>query len=79
MDEDLDSFSRDELVQEVIRLRNGIRRHRDRGNRIAVRPSRDGPAVGPGTTCSEQASDVDHIGMIVEMDVEHGSMHSAAP
>ena len=29
MDEDLDSLSRDELVQEVIRLRNGIRRHRD--------------------------------------------------
>jgi hypothetical protein len=29
MDEDLDSFSRDELVQEVTRLRNGIRQHRD--------------------------------------------------
>ena len=29
MDEDLDSLSRDELVQEVIRLRNGIRQHRD--------------------------------------------------
>ena len=29
MDEDLDSLSRDELLQEVTRLRNGIRRHRD--------------------------------------------------
>ena len=29
MDEDLDSFPRDDLVQEVIRLRNGIRQHRD--------------------------------------------------
>jgi hypothetical protein len=29
MDEDLDAFSRDDLVREVIRLRNGIRQHRD--------------------------------------------------
>jgi len=29
MDEDLDTFSRDDLVAEVVRLRNGIRRHRD--------------------------------------------------
>ena len=29
MDEDLSSLSRDELVHEVIRLRNGIRQHRD--------------------------------------------------
>ncbi|HET7202757.1 MAG TPA: hypothetical protein VFI92_05265 [Steroidobacteraceae bacterium] len=29
MDEDLDSFSREDLVAEVVRLRNGIRRHRD--------------------------------------------------
>lgn len=29
MDGDLASFSRDELVQEVVRLRVGIRRHRD--------------------------------------------------
>jgi hypothetical protein len=29
MDEDLGSFSRDELVQEVTRLRDGIRQHRD--------------------------------------------------
>jgi hypothetical protein len=29
MDEDLDSLSRDELVREVRRLREGIRRHRD--------------------------------------------------
>jgi hypothetical protein len=35
--------------------------------------------VGPGTTGSEQPSDVDHIGTIVDMDVEHGRMHSAAP
>ena len=28
-DEDLESLSNSELVQEVIRLRNGIRRHRD--------------------------------------------------
>ena len=28
-DEDLGSLSREELVQEVIRLREGIRRHRD--------------------------------------------------
>jgi hypothetical protein len=28
-DEDLESLSRDELVAEVIRLREGIRRHRD--------------------------------------------------
>ena len=29
MDEDLDGLSRDELVAEVVRLRDGIRRHRD--------------------------------------------------
>jgi hypothetical protein len=29
IDEDLESLSRDELVQEVKRLRKGIRRHRD--------------------------------------------------
>ncbi len=29
MDEDLDGFSRDDLVREVLRLRNGIRQHRD--------------------------------------------------
>ena len=29
MDEDLDTFSRDDLVAEVVRLRNGIRKHRD--------------------------------------------------
>ena len=29
IDEDLESLSRDELVQQVKRLRNGIRRHRD--------------------------------------------------
>jgi hypothetical protein len=29
MDKDLDSLSRDELVHEVTRLRNGIRQHRD--------------------------------------------------
>lgn len=29
MDGDLESLSRDELVQEVLRLRNGIRQHRD--------------------------------------------------
>ncbi len=29
MDDDLDSFSREELVHEVTRLRDGIRRHRD--------------------------------------------------
>lgn len=29
MDEDLKAMSRDELEQEVIRLRTGIRRHRD--------------------------------------------------
>ena len=29
MDEDLDAFSRDDLLREVIRLRNGIRSHRD--------------------------------------------------
>lgn len=28
-DEDLESLSREELVQEVLRLREGIRRHRD--------------------------------------------------
>ena len=29
MDEDLDTFSREDLVAEVVRLRNGIRKHRD--------------------------------------------------
>jgi hypothetical protein len=29
MDEDLDRLSRDELLEEVKRLRNGIRKHRD--------------------------------------------------
>jgi hypothetical protein len=29
MDDDLETLSRRELVQEVVRLRNGIRRHRD--------------------------------------------------
>ena len=29
MDDDLETLSRNELVQEVVRLRNGIRRHRD--------------------------------------------------
>jgi len=29
MDADLESLSRNELVQEVVRLRNGIRQHRD--------------------------------------------------
>jgi len=29
MDNDLETLSRNELVQEVVRLRNGIRRHRD--------------------------------------------------
>ncbi len=29
MDDDLDRLSREELIAEVVRLRNGIRRHRD--------------------------------------------------
>lgn len=29
MDDDLEKLSRHDLVQEVVRLRNGIRRHRD--------------------------------------------------
>ena len=29
MDEDLDSFSREQLIEELKRLRAGIRRHRD--------------------------------------------------
>jgi hypothetical protein len=29
MDDDLETFSRDELVQEVKKLRQGIREHRD--------------------------------------------------
>ncbi|MCV7399693.1 hypothetical protein H7K24_05955 [Mycobacterium fragae] len=32
MDDDLETLSRRELVQEVVRLRNGIRQHRDSTN-----------------------------------------------
>lgn len=32
MDDDLETLSHHELVQEVVRLRNGIRKHRDSTN-----------------------------------------------